>query len=526
MRTVSPDARAMSRIPTYCRAPWPLAWALFVGVCAMVWGGCSPSASDATDATSQSTTQVAPASKWVHVRLQGELDVGAQALLERAIRTAKSEDARTLVVEIDTPGGALDVLWVLQRQLYEAESSGIETVAWINRHATSAGALVSLACKRIYMHSGGTIGSALPVVVGAEGLMPIPDATVREKEISFLRSQFAAAAEKHGRNPALAAAMVDPDAEARLIKVDGEARVVGAGEYDALRQEGREFSLLDTLAVKGKLVNLTARRAVELRMADALADDAPALMERAGLNATTVVGPLEKSRSESFVAWIERLTPILLMAGLVLGFLELKSPGFGVPGVLAIAAFVVLLVGKYFAGLAEVPHLVAVGAGVVLLIIELFVMPGVLWFGALGLLLIFGGLVLSGAGTDLALHEPFAREALLRSTLQLLAAASGALVLSFVLSRYLPKTPVLRKAVLTHAQSAELGEGVGMSTIAVGTRAVALTDLRPVGKIRCLNQAAGVEHEARSEGPLVRAGATVVVVQADMGRLLVREVST
>jgi membrane-bound serine protease (ClpP class) len=240
------------------------------------------------------------------------------------------------------------------------------------------------------MHSGGTIGSALPVVVGAEGLMPIPDASVREKEISFLRSQFAAAAEKHGRNPALAAAMVDPDAEARLIKVDGEARVVGAGEYDALRQEGREFSLLDTLAVKGKLVNLTARRAVELRMADALADDAPALMERAGLNATAVVGPLEKSRSESFVAWIERLTPILLMAGLVLGFLELKSPGFGVPGVLAIAAFVVLLVGKYFAGLAEVPHLVAVGAGVVLLIIELFVMPGVLWFGALGLLLIFG----------------------------------------------------------------------------------------------------------------------------------------
>jgi membrane-bound ClpP family serine protease len=85
---------------------------------------------------------------------------------------------------------------------------------------------------------------------------------------------------------------------------------------------------------------------------------------------------------------------------------------------------------------------------------------------------------------------------------------------------------VLRKAVLTHAQAAELGEGVGMSTIPVGTRAVALTDLRPVGKIRCLNQAAGVEHEARSEGALVRAGATVVVVQADMGRLLVREVSS
>jgi len=83
---------------------------------------------------------------WLHVRLEGELDVGSQALLERAVAQARREEARTLVVEIDTPGGALDVLWVLQKQLYEAESAGVETVAWVNRHATSAGALVTLDC--------------------------------------------------------------------------------------------------------------------------------------------------------------------------------------------------------------------------------------------------------------------------------------------------------------------------------------------------------------------------------------------
>ncbi len=476
-------------------------------------------------ACGQGATEVpAPsAPAWLQVRLEGELDVGSQALLERAVAQAKRAEARTLVVEIDTPGGALDVLWVLQKQLYEAESAGVETVAWVNRHATSAGALVTLACKRIYMHSAGTIGSALPVVVGPEGLAPIPDEAVREKEISFLRSQFASAAEKHGRSAALAAAMVDPDAEARLVKVEGETRVVSGAEYDALREKGADFALVESLAASGKLVNLTAKRAVELRMADGLADDEGALFERAGLAADARLSILEKSRSEEFIAWLARLTPLLLMAGLVLGWLELKSPGFGVPGVLSIACFVLILVGKYFAGLAEVPHLVAVGAGVVLLIVELFVLPGTIWFGVGGLLLIVGGLALSGGDAELALTEPFARDHLLSSTFQVLAAAAAALVVAMVVSRLLPKTPGVRRVVLAHAAAAVPGEAVGESRVGPGAVGTALTDLRPVGKVRF---GALDEHEARSEGPHVDGGARVVVVSNDMGRLVVREVAS
>lgn len=511
----APSSASQAGLARLRRAVLAALWAS----CLLLLGGCGDEPAPAE------TQTAAPARTWLHVRLSGELDVGSQTLLERAVHTAKREGAKTLVVEIDTPGGALDVLWVLQKQLYEAESAGILTVAWVNRHATSAGALASLACARIYMHSGGTIGSALPVVAGPNGIAAIPDEEVREKEISFLRSQFASAAEKHGRSAALAAAMVDPQAEARLVKVDGETRVVGAGEYDALRQEGRDFALVDTLAAPGQLVNLTARRAVELRMADGLADDVAALVERAGLADATVVGPLEKSRSEEFIAWIERLTPLLLMAGLVLGFIELKTPGFGIAGILSIACFALLLAGKYFAGVAEVPHLVAVGAGVALLAIELFAVPGTLWFGLAGLVLVIGGLILAGAGAELAWSEPFAREAILRSTLHTLAAASAALVVSMVVSRYLPKAPGLRRAVLAHAAAADLGEGVGMSAVALGARGVVLTDLRPVGKVR-FGAGSLDEHEARSEGPLVRAGATVVVVQADMGRLVVREVAT
>jgi membrane-bound serine protease (ClpP class) len=201
----------------------------------------------------------------------------------------------------------------------------------------------------------------------------------------------------------------------------------------------------------------------------------------------------------------------------------LKTPGFGVPGALSIACFVLILVGKYFAGLAEVPHLVAVGAGVVLLIVELFVLPGTIWFGVGGLVLIVGGLVLSGGDAELALTEPFARDHLISGTFQVLAATVAALVVSMVVSRLLPRAPGVRRVVLAHAAAAQPGEAVGESRIGQGTVGTALTDLRPVGKVRFGTQD---EHEARSEGPLVKGGARVVVVSNDMGRLVVREVAS
>ena len=103
-------------------------------------------------------------------------------------------------------------------------------------------------------------------------------------------------------------------------------------------------------------------------------------------------GPMSHEEREDFVAWLQALSPLLLIAAFVLAYIELKVPGFGLPGVLSIVCFALLLVGQYLAGLAEVPHIVAVALGAALIAVEVFVLPGTLWLGIAGALLVIGGL--------------------------------------------------------------------------------------------------------------------------------------
>jgi membrane-bound serine protease (ClpP class) len=98
-----------------------------------------------------------------HVRIQGPIDLGSSALLSRAIRVARKQGAETLIIELDTPGGLIDVMWGMQKNLLDAEENGPKLCCWVHEHAASAGALVALCCSSIYMSPGGTIGSAYPV---------------------------------------------------------------------------------------------------------------------------------------------------------------------------------------------------------------------------------------------------------------------------------------------------------------------------------------------------------------------------
>ena len=106
----------------------------------------------------------------VHLAIDGPLDVGTLGLLQRAADTARGLDGSLLVVEINTPGGEVGLMIRFARQLEEARDSGVRTVAWIDGEATSAGALVALACDSIYMSPSSHMGSATPVAyIGSLG---------------------------------------------------------------------------------------------------------------------------------------------------------------------------------------------------------------------------------------------------------------------------------------------------------------------------------------------------------------------
>lgn len=460
----------------------------------------------------------------VHVRLEGELDRGMLPQLARAVRAA--EAGSTLVVELDTPGGAIDLMWDLSKQIRDAAEGGVHTIAWVNRHAISAGVLLAISCERVYMSHDASIGSALPVTAGPAGLAPVSeDRAVREKITSAMRGDFRAMAEKRGRPAVLAEAMVDPEARVFQIRREGELVLVSGSEWDDLRAKPDVPELVATIAGPGTILNLTATHAVELRFADGLADSLAEVAAKVDLADATVLA-VPRAPSDDFVRWLDLFAPLLLIAGVVLTYTELKLPGFGLPGILAIACFALLLVGRYLAGLADIPHIVAIVLGLGLIAAELFVWPGSLWMGILGFVLLVGGLILSGLGPGLSFESAFDRQRLLDASTRLVVEAALALALMLLLSRFLPQTPVLKRLVLVPGESGvsagALPESGGRhAQIArVGATGRALTALRPVGKV-ALDADPGLEFEARSSGALLERGARVRVVEFSAARLVV-----
>ncbi len=481
----------------------PLLWAGLSGV--VPQGGSAPGSGGVT-----------------HVKVEGTLDVGTQALLSRALREAGERGDR-LLLELDTPGGEIELMWNLAGALLDASDDGIPTVCWVHDRALSAGALLAMSCERLYMRAHGSIGSALPVTVGPSGLMPSSqDEQVREKLSSALRSEFRGIAERRGRPGLLAEAMVDPDVEVVEVRIDGEVRLISSIEYEDLRQRGDEVRFERTVCARGDLFNATGREAVELGLADGLAQSLEEVIGKMGVGAVTP-SEIQRTRSEDLAGLLYSLTPLLLIAAFVFAFLELKVPGFGIPGVVSIVCIVTLLFGRYLVGLADVPHIVLIAIGVSLIATELFLMPGTIWVGLSGAAFCLGGLVWSLAGRSTGFEYGLDRKILFDESFRMLLSGFVALLLMWAFSRVLPKTPGLNKLVLAPSKrgipSHADREREGLPD--VGSRGMARTRLRPAGKV-VLDGHEGAEFEARSDGREIAIGERIRVVEAMQdGRLVV-----
>lgn len=459
------------------------------------------------------------------VRIEGALDVGTQALLRRALDGAEERGDR-LVVELDTPGGDIELMWQLANALLDASDEGIQTAAWIDDRALSAGALLALSCERVYVRAHATFGSALPVTIGPNGLMPAAeDEEVREKLSSALRAEFRGVAERRGRPGILAEAMVDPELEVVEVRVEGELRLLSSVELDDLRERGTAHEFLRTVVARDELFNATGSEAVALGLADGLAETREELWSKLGLSGARET-VLVRARSEDLAAWLVALSPLFLIAGFVLMYLELKTPGFGLPGSLGLACFAVVLGGQYLVGLADIPHVILIAAGAALIAAELFLLPGTLWLGLAGALSIVGGLIWSFAGSRVGLDYALDRAIVMREAWRVFGSGFAALLVVWGLARALPHTPLLRSFVATPpapgpASAMPEASGAHARVARVGATGRALTALRPVGKV-VLDGGGELDHEARSEGRVLEPGARVRVVEVQpSGRLVV-----
>lgn len=395
------------------------------------------------------------------VPVEGSVEPGLARFLQRAVAEAESAGADLIVFAIDTPGGRLDSALEIRRTIV---GSPVPTAAYVEHWAISAGALLALSAQHLYMAPGATIGAAEP-------------RPADEKTISAVRAEFEAMAQRNGRDPRVAAAMVDAS-----IAIDG---LVGAGE----------------------ILTLTADRAEEIGFIDGVAAGRPELLAALGAGEARVV-ETEPRPAERFARLVTHpvAAPILLAAGFMGLVAELLLPGFGLPGFVGIAALALYFGGHMLAGLAGWEVIVLFLVGVVLLAVEVFV-PGFGLFGVAGL----GAMLLS-----IFLTAPSAADAL-RS---LFAALGASLVLGVVLIRYAGARGLWSRLALGERLSGDQGYvAPSYPPELVGRTGRSLTPLRPSGTALI----DGRRWDVVTEGTFVAADRPVRVVAVEGVRIVVAE---
>jgi membrane-bound serine protease (ClpP class) len=404
----------------------------------------------------------------------GVIELGLAPFIERSLDEAAAAGAAAVVLDIDTPGGRVDAA---ERIADAIRESSVPVYALVNRRAFSAGALIALATDGIYMRPGSVIGAATPV-----------DGTgtkASEKIVSAMRSEMRALAEARDLDPRVAEAMVDES-----IGIEG-------------------------VVEEGKLLTLTTEEAVGLGYAEEIADLAE-LMARQGF-AQAAVETVEVNWAERVVRFLSHpvVAPFLLSLGFLGLMVEIKTPAFGMAGAAGLLALALFFGSHLIIGLAGLEDIMVFGAGLVLVGVEVFVIPGFGLFGILGGVAILGGLYMSLLGT-LPTMPDFTRAGLvLTTTLLVILVTSWALLRGVMRNSRLARSGVL----LLQRTDREIGyESAERRQDLVGRDGKAITDLRPSGTALFGDERIDVV----SESEWIPAGTRVRVVSAEGYRHVVR----
>ena len=395
----------------------------------------------------------------VVIQIRGEVDLVMARYVERAIELAVERDARAVVIDIDTPGGRIDAALDISKAVLRTE---IPTVAVVTGQAWSAGALIALSARNLYMFPGSTIGAAEPI-------------PATEKIIAAWRSAMEGAAESNGRDSRLAAAMVDRD-----IEIPG---------------------VID----RGKLLSLSSQPALELGLSDGIVVDLAQAVSDANLGQVSL-SLVEVSTTEQLARILTGpvISVVLLTLGLAGIIIELTTVGFGVPGVVGILSLGLYFGSSIISGQATGLVLLLFFLGIGLLTLEAF-LPGFGVPGITGILVIIGSLVAAAGSTQAGLQAV---------TLSLIAS----LLLLFLSWRLMVRRKLFDRVSLDGRSTAEEGYLAGPKDMSlVGMVGLAVTPLRPSGLVEVAQGRLSVV----TEGGFIPKGAKVYITKIEGHRIVV-----
>ena len=408
------------------------------------------------------------------IRLAQDIDKAAQRLVVKGLEKAAETQADYVLLDLDTYGGAVDAADSIRTAILRCDRP---VIAYVNMRAASAGALISIACDSIYMKTGSSMGAA--TVVDASGeVLP-------EKYQSFMRGMMRATAEATGRNPEIAESMVDT---------------------------ANVLSLTPSEAMEVEYCNGTAETVEEV------------IVKVIGDNGFIV------KEMEDDLTWLDRLIAILLnpilqsifMMMIVGGiFVEIRTPGIGLPLVTAIVGALLYFAPLYVEQLAASWEILLFVVGLVLIALEVFVIPGFGVAGISGIIAVV--LALAFAMIDNAdfftFDGSFTLSPLLKPVAMVTMSITIAVFGSVWLIRKLLTVSSFNGIALHEEMKADEGyTGVvsGLDAL-VGQEVVVFADLKPSGKVQAAD---GHIYEAALKfGGFASKGDSLRVVSAEQGRL-------
>lgn len=414
------------------------------------------------------------------MKINAEIDPRTARYIDLALAEAEMKNADYLILELNTFGGRVDNADHIVSKLLEIKKP---ILAFINKNAASAGAWISLACDSIYMAKGASVGAATVVVQDGK---EAPD-----KYQSYMRGKMRSAAEANKRNPKIAEAMVDPS-----VEVEG-------------------------INKKGQVITFSTSEAIKNGYCEAEVNTVEDILKRNRIDDYQLIA-FELSNLEKFISiflnpFISGILLLIMIGGI---YFEMKTPGIGFPLFAAILAGIFYFVPYYLNGLAENWEAAVLVLGVVLLMIEIFAIPGFGLVGISGLVLIFGSLLLmmlNNQGFDFSyvswveFNQSFFSLAL-------------AIVASVLLVLYaLPKVLSNRRfkdIALQTAQSSEDGFiSASLNQKMTGKFGIAYTVLRPSGKVKVEN----VLYNASTLGDFIEKDSEIEVIGQEGASLRVKK---
>ncbi|HEY9068645.1 MAG TPA: NfeD family protein [Candidatus Ozemobacteraceae bacterium] len=409
------------------------------------------------------------------VPITGEIDSGLSFFLQRMLRRAEREQVRAVVLEINSNGGLVTAAQEMKDALL---ASKVTTVAHVKGRALSAAALIAISCHRIYMEPGAEMGAATPIKIFGAAAIQAAEA----KLVSAFRAEFEAAAEARKRPKMLAASMVD-----------------------------KEIDTVPGLRKRGEILTLTSESALQHGFCDAVVTSLDGILRRLSLEQATVDRTVPTS-GETVARWLTspNVSVLLFTIGFWCLVLEFLVFGWGLLGWFGLVCFALFFGGHLFAYMAGFEAVLLFGVGLLLLLAEVFVIPGFGITGISGILAMCAGLVITFGGIYTATY----------AIAKIIALSIVMIILLYNLG---PRLKLFDRFILKEAMTTEAG------FVAVDAHAfdkllhlegLTVSPCRPAGIVRIGQD----KYDVSSDGEFIERGRPVTVIAVEGTKIVVREV--